>query len=165
MAIIGYVTLEEANQYVATHFITTDSLRVGWEALSDEDKTSLLNRSFLTIEALPFTGRKTDPSQPNAFPRCPVTEVPEAVKYAQIENAVSLSDPSSADEAAFYQRLWQYGVESYSIGNLSEKTSTGAWGRGASGVQGIVSTRASSMLQPFLGGSYTISGLIRRCKP
>ena len=127
MADIGYVTLEYANEYVATHFLSTDDLRTGWEALSDEDKGVLLLKSFEAIETLVFTGHKSDPHQPNAFPRCPDKDVPEGVKAAQVENAVSLSDSSASEDAAFYERLWQFGVESYSIGNLSEKTSEGAW--------------------------------------
>ena len=77
---IGYVTLEQANEYVATHYISTDNLRVGWEMLTDEDKAALLLRSFETIELLPFAGRKAVPGQENAFPRFPETEVPNQIK-------------------------------------------------------------------------------------
>ena len=128
------------------------------EALQEADKEVLLRRSFEAIEGLPFTGHKTDFSQPNAFPRCPSTEVPSAIKAAQVENAISLSDDNASEDAAFYEKLWQFGVESYSIGNLSEKTSSGAWGRGSTTAHGIISANASQLLQPFISGSYRIGG-------
>ena len=158
MANIGYVDLAYADEYVSLHFLSTDDLRFSWEALSDEDKEVLLRRSFETIETLRFTGVKTSPGQPYAFPRFPSTEVPEAIKAAQVENAISLSDSSTTEDAAFYNKLWQWGVESYTIGNLSESISSGAYGRGSMAVNGIVSTRASKLLQPFLSGSYVIRG-------
>lgn len=158
MANIGYVDLAYADEYVSLHFLSTDDLRLSWEGLTDADKEVLLRRSFGAIETLKFTGMKTVPGQPYAFPRCPCTEVPEAIKAAQVENAISLSDSSTTEDATFYNKLWQWGVESYSIGNLSESISSGAWGRGSMAANGIVSTRASKLLQPFLSGSYVIRG-------
>ena len=158
MAVIGYVDLEYANEYVNLHFLSTDDIRFSWEGLPDEDKEVLLRKSFESIESIAFAGRKTCPSQPNAFPRCPSTEVPSAIKAAQVENAISLSDDNASEDAAFYEKLWQFGVESYSSGNLSEKTSSGAWGRGSTTAHGIISAKASQLLQPFISGSYRIGG-------
>lgn len=154
MSLIGYVTLEEAAEYVSTHYLSSDDLRKAWEGLSSEDRTILLNKSFQAIELLPFAGRKTDPSQPNAFPRWPHGEVPNAIKHAQIENALARSDASTAEDAKYYERLWTYGVESYSIGNLSEKTSSGSYSVGGAQSTGIVSAMASRLLRPYLGGGY-----------
>lgn len=150
MSLIGYVTLEEATEYVVTHYLSSDDLRKAWEGLSDENRTVLLNKSFQAIELLPFSGRKSDPDQPNAFPRWPHRSVPAAIKSAQIELAVARSDSSNEDDAKYYERLWTYGVESYSIGNLSEKTN----GTGAAQHDGIVSAIASRLLRPFMGGGY-----------
>lgn len=161
MAVIGYVDLEYANEYVNLHFLSTDDIRFSWEGLPDEDKEVLLRKSFESIESLAFVGKKAYPSQPNAFPRYPATEVPEDIKAAQVENAVSLSDSSTSEDAVFYERLWQFGVESYSIGNLSEKTSSGAWGRGSTTANGIVSAKASRLLQPYISGSFRIRGEYR----
>ena len=158
MANIGYVDLAYADSYVAAHFLSTDELRETWEGLDEMDKEVLLRRSFESLESLPFSGRKTDPKQPNAFPRCPYEEVPEAIKNAQVENAVSLSDSAASEDAAFYEKLWQYGVESYSIGNLSERTSSGAWGRNVTASSGVISAKATNLLKPFLRGSYNIRG-------
>lgn len=158
MADIGYVDVAYADEYVSLHFLSTDELRLSWEELSEEDKEVLLRRSFESIESLKFVGVKASPGQLLAFPRFPSREVPDAIKAAQVENAVSLSDSEASEDAAFYERLWQFGVESYSIGNLSEHTSSGAWGRGSTTANGIVSAKAARLLQPFLSGSYSIRG-------
>ena len=155
---MSYVDVAYADEYVNTHFLSVDERRLNWEALDNNDKEVLLQRSFEAIECLPFVGRKTDPDQPNAFPRCPFEEVPEAVKHAQVENAITLSDSSASEDAAFYEKLWQYGVESYSIGTLSERTSSGAWGRNVTASSGVISAKAINLLKPFLNGSYNIRG-------
>lgn len=154
MSLIGYVTLEEANEYVKAHYLSNDALRMGWEGLSEEDRTVLLTKSFQAIELLPFAGRKLTCGQSTAFPRWPYKEVPDAIKWAQIENALAKSDTSNEEDTKYYERLWMYGVESYSIGNLSEKTSTGSYGvRGAQST-GVTSAIADRLLRPFLGGGY-----------
>lgn len=158
MTKIGYVTIEVAHEYVIGHFTSTDPLRLEWEQLSDKDREVLLRRSFESIESLPFSGRKLDPSQPNAFPRWPSKEVPYAVIAAQVENAVSLCDDSATEDAAYYERLWQFGVESYSIGNLSESIGSGTWSGLSAGASGIVSAKAIRLLKPLLGGGYSIRG-------
>lgn len=154
MSLIGYVTLEETNEYIKTHYPSEDPLRLGWEDLIEEDQVVLLNKSFQTIELLPFAGRKFDPKQPNAFPRWPQQEVPAAIKWAQIENALAKSDTSNEEDAKFYERLWMYGVESYSIGNLSERTSTGSYSVNGAQATGVTSAIADRLLRPYLGGGY-----------
>ena len=154
MSLIGYVTLEETNEYIKTHYPSEDPLRLGWEDLIEEDQVVLLNKSFQTIELLPFAGRKFDPKQPNAFPRWPQQEVPAAIKWAQIEDALAKSDTSNAEDAKFYERLWMYGVESYSIGNLSERTSTGSYSVNGAQATGVTSAIADRLLRPYLGGGY-----------
>ena len=158
MADIGYVDLAYADEYVTLHFLSSDELRLNWESLDEFDKAVLLRRSFEAIESLSFTGRKNYFGQPNAFPRWPSKDVPEAIKAAQIENAISLSDSSAIEDASFYEKLWQFGVESYSIGNLSEKTSSGSWGSGSANANGIVSAKAIRLLKPYVSGSYNIRG-------
>ena len=49
MAVIGYVDLEYANEYVNLHFLSTDDIRFSWEGLPDEDKEVLLRKSFESI--------------------------------------------------------------------------------------------------------------------
>lgn len=153
---LGYVTLEDADQYVSENYMSKESLRVSWEALDPADRAALLRRSFQTIELLPFSGHKTDPAQLGAFPRCPSTEVPDAIRYAQIEQALIGADADADEEAKQYERMWQWGVSSYSIGNLSESLSTGAYGVGALRAAGVTSPVASRLLTPYIQGGYNI---------
>lgn len=157
MADLGYVDIEYADAYVSSHFVSTDPLRLGWEKLSEEDKRVLLTRSFEAIELMPFVGIKSKPDQPYSFPRYPDEDVPEAIKAAQVENAISLSDSSSTEDAAFYEKMFQFGIQSYSIGNLSENIGSGTWGRGSAVSNGIISTKATRLLQPYVGGGYRIT--------
>lgn len=160
MAVVGYVTLEEANEYIKTHYPSTDEVRLTWEILTEDDQAVYLQKSFDAIETLPFRGRKTCPDQTTAFPRWPSTEVPGAVKKAQIEQAFNLSDSTANEETAIYDKLWKFGVDSYSIGNLSESSSDGAWGRSGSSSSavsaGITSTEAINYLKPYLRGGFRI---------
>ena len=153
MDLIGYVTLAEANEYISTHYLSKDALRVGWEGMSDADKTVMLTKAFQTLELLPFTGRKTDRSQLKAFPRWPHQEVPETIKHAQIENALACSDPSKEEDLKYYERLQTFGIESYSIGNLSESLGSGT---SSAQITGIVSATAEKLLRPYLGGGYRL---------
>ena len=154
MSLIGYVTLSEADEYVRTHYLSTDPLRLSWEALSTDDHAVLLNKSFQTIELLPFPGRQLDPNQRNAFPRWPYCEVPDAVKWAQVETALAKSDTSNEEDAQHYEKLWTYGVESYSIGNMSESVSSGSYGLRGAQSTGVTSAVAERLLRPLLGGGY-----------
>lgn len=156
MSLIGYVTLLEAHEYVQTHYRVSDALRQSWDALPDEDREVLLNKAFQTIELLPFPGRKRNPDQPTAFPRYPYKEVPNAIKWAQIEIALSRSDNANEEDAQHYEKLWTYGVESYSIGNLSEHVSTGTYGLRGAQATGVTSAVAERMLRPYLGGGFRI---------
>ena len=66
---MSYNTVEQANAYVASHYLSSDEARVRWELLNDEDKQVLLNKSHDIIDALPITGRKASVDQPDAFTR------------------------------------------------------------------------------------------------
>lgn len=154
--LIGYVTLEEANAYVTDHFMSSNATRVAWESLSDADKMVLLRNSYRAIEMLSFRGRKTDPTQPSAFPRWPSTDVPYQVKEAQIANAIILADDSSQDDVTYYDRLRTFGIKSYHIGNLSETLNSSAESSSASSYHGIYSQEAMRLLSPWLGGGFKI---------
>lgn len=159
MAQVGYVTVAEATEYIQTRYASTDELRKAWEAMDEADQAVYLQKSFDAINLLPFRGRRYSEDQEAAFPRWPNAEVPVAVKYAQIENAITLTDTSAAEDAAFYEKMWQYGVESYRIGNLSESSSNGSWGRSgasSSATASINSTKAANFLAPYLRGGFSI---------
>lgn len=154
--ILGYVTMEEANQYVAEHYMSTESQRTGWEALEESDRAALLRRAFQVIESLPFAGHKTDSLQLTAFPRCLDTEVPWEIKCAQIEQALIGADEDANEDAKQYQKMLQWGISSYRIGNLQESMHEGGAGGGTLPALGISSTSAARLLAPFLRGGYRI---------
>lgn len=153
---IGYVTLEEADLYVATHYVEDSDERTFWEDLDDSDKQVLLLTSFEAIERLPFPGRKTFDSQSTMFPRYPSSEVPRDIKAAQIENAISQANLDESDDAKQYERLWNAGVSSYTIGNLSESIGNASYGVSAATQGGISSAKAKKILIPFLSGGFNL---------
>ena len=156
---MSYNTVTEANTYVTNHFLSDDPLRVAWEALSNENKTVLLTKSFEAIETLPLRGRTTSYDQLTAFPRWPDTTVPTTIKAAEVENAIAFCSTSDADEAELYQKMWKYGITSYTNGTLSESIDPTVGTAGGQFSYGIVSEKAMQLLKSFMGGAYTIRGL------
>ncbi len=155
--VIGYITLEEANEYVAKHFLSSNETRIAWESLNDADKEVLLRNSYRAIDALPFRGRKACTTQPSAFPRYPSNEIPVQIKEAQVANAVMLSDDSAREDVDYYDKLRTYGIKSYHIGNLSETLGTPAESSSASSYVGIYSQEAMRLLSPWLKGGFKIT--------
>ncbi len=160
---MSYVTLEYANAYIASHYVSTNPLRTSWDGLSDEDKQVLLTRSFDELETLPYTGRKLVPGQQNAFPRINAPriygsaisyEIPVAVQNAQCTNALALTDTELVDDVAFYDRLRSMGIKAYSLGNLSESIDAPAGPDARWGVR--LSMETLRLLQPWLQGGYRI---------
>jgi len=142
-----YVTLEEANAIVAANFISSDSTRIRWNTLSDDDKLILLNNAFQRIEQLPFTGRPAQLAQATAFPRCGETVVSNVVKLAQVTEA--LLDFSITGVKSARSR----GVKSFSIGHLSE-TYEGA--EVPSDPLSAVDPATRRLLRNYLTGGYCI---------
>lgn len=155
MTKVGYVTVVEAAEYITARYASTDELRLNWEVMDEADQAVYLQKAFDAINLLPFIGRKYDAEQEAAFPRWPSMEVPKAVQYAQIEAALAATDTAKGAETAFYDKMWQYGVESYSLGNLSESSSSGSWGHFAN-TSILNSTQALKLLQPYLNGGFRI---------
>lgn len=152
---IGYVTIFEADTYIQSRYTSTDPVRVAWEKLSEDDQVSILNASADAINSLIVPGRKTYPDSSNVFPRWPDTEVDDRIKYAQIENALSINQGDESIET--YKRMRAYGISHYSIGNLSETMVQ--WGGASSSdmlAAGIVSDKAQSFLKPFIGGGFCL---------
>ena len=113
-----YATVEQANAYVASYYSSTNNIRIAWEALNEEDKQVMLNRSEQLIDLLPFNGKPVDPKQVNAFPRYPNPELSlERVKIAAIELALQTNGDTEAQDRL---NLRAQGVKSYKIGDLSE---------------------------------------------
>lgn len=118
-----YVTVDEADTYISTHYVSSSAEQQRWSGLSVNDKTAYLLNALAHIERLPIKGRKAVYWQPLAFPRLLDIydiAVPVNVKAAQIELALWLSDTAKQAEQAKRQDLQRQGVVSFGIGDLSE---------------------------------------------
>ena len=92
----SYATLAEAETYLAAKIVNTD-----WNSLKDEDKNGLLISAARQLDLLCWQGSVVDSTQALQWPRYgmvnshgwPVlpTEIPTALKSAQIELAYSLA--------------------------------------------------------------------------
>ena len=113
-----YATVEQANAYVASYYSSTNNIRIAWEALNEEDKQVMLNRSEQLIDLLPVNGKPVDPKQVSAFPRYPNPELSlERVRIAAIELALQTNGDTETQDRL---NLRAQGVKSYTIGDLSE---------------------------------------------
>lgn len=142
-----YATVEQANTYIKTHYSSTDSLRLSWENLSDEDKEILLTRAEQQIDCLPLKGKPLVAGK--AFPRDPFREVSlEKALVATVELAVQKQDKELLER----YKLRSQGVRAYKIGDLSETLA-------ASSTDGEVALNASILknyLFEWFGGGYNI---------
>ena len=141
-----YATIAEANEYVKSFYSSTNSLRVLWEGLSEEDKQVLLNRAEQAIDSLPLKGCALGSGK--AFPRTPFQETSlERAKIATIELALQRQD----EEAEERYKLQRQGVKSYKIGDLSE-----TFGNTTGTTSSIVLSIVRPYLSEWLGGGYRI---------
>ena len=136
----SYCTIEEANEYFAGRLHAEV-----WEQADDETKEKALKQATKTIDRQPLRGRKTNPEQELAFPRHPDTEIPAAVKEACCEEALAILERGNSQR----RRLQQEGVQSFTLGNMSE---TYAPGNG----RGLLSQEAKELLRPWILGGVMI---------
>lgn len=138
---MSYVNLTEANEYFSNR-LHADA----WAEASDADKDKALAMAAKAIDRQPLSGRKTDTAQTLAFPRHPDTEVPEAVKEACCEEALAILESGNSQR----RKLQQEGVQSFSLGNMSESYTAGAG-------KGLHSQEAKELLKPWLIGAVMIT--------
>ena len=116
-----------------------------WGETSDADKEKALRQATKEIARQLLKGRKATDPQELAFPRHPDTEVPEPVIEACCEIALALLERGNSQR----RKLQQEGVQSFSLGNMSETYTPGA-GRG------LLSQEAKELLRPWLLGGVNI---------
>ena len=136
-----YCTIEEASTYFAGRLYAER-----WGETSDADKEKALKQATKEIDRQPLTGRKTADDQALAFPRYPDEEVPEAVKEACCEVALALLERGNSQR----RKLQQEGVQSFTLGNMSETYAPGA-------ERGLISQEAKELLRLWLLGGVNIS--------
>jgi len=136
-----YCTIEYANKYFDGRLYSE-----AWAAANQWDKEKALKQATKAIDRMPLRGRRTDIRQSLAFPRYPDTEIPEAVKEACCEEALALLERGNSQR----RKLQQEGVQSFTLGNMSETYIAGAG-------KGLLSQEAKELLKPWLLGSVFIT--------
>lgn len=158
-----YITVEEMLYYLHRNYLSNDPLRIQWEAMSAEDQTVLLCKSYHYINSLPYIGRPASVSQEGAFPRAGAFTEKDLlkVKYAQAEQALAISDTVTAQETEDRKRLRRAGVVQYSIGDLSEKFQDGMSAASCGNFYGL-SENAYRYLSKWLQGGFNICTSTKR---
>jgi len=136
----SYCTIEYADEYFKNRLHAES-----WGETSEADKEKALKQATRAIDRQLLTGRKTNPEQELAFPRYPDTEVPEAVKEACCEEALAILERGNSQR----RKLQQEGVQSFTLGNMSETYAPG-------GGRGLLSQEAKELLRPWLLGGVNI---------
>ena len=137
----SYIDINGADEYFAGRLHAES-----WSGADSETKEKALKQATRAIDRQLLRGRKTNPEQELAFPRYPDTEVPEAVKEACCEVALALLERGNNQR----RKLQQEGVQSFTLGNMSETYAAGA-GRG------LLSQEAKELLRPWLIGAVNIT--------
>ena len=137
----SYCTTEYANEYFSGRLHAER-----WGETSDADKEKALKQATRAIDRQLLKGRKATDTQELAFPRYPDTEVPEAVKEACCEEALALLERGNSQR----RKLQQEGVQSFTLGNMSEAYAPG-------GGRGLLSQEAKELLRPWLLGGVNIT--------
>ena len=137
----SYCTIEYADEYFKNRLHAES-----WGQADESTKEKALKQATRAIDRQLLGGRKTSPEQELAFPRYPDTEVPEAVKEACCEEALAILESGNSQR----RKLQQEGVQSFSLGNMSETFAAGAG-------KGLLSQEAKELLRPWLIGAVNIT--------
>lgn len=170
MLIVGvdtYITVAEADEYVSTHRVSTDPLRVQWEAMSESDKEVYLRKAFDQINSLPYVGKPMNPKQQLPFPRklacwdnTWTEQDQQRVKNAQAAQSVAATDAVAAQEVENRIALRRAGVKQYKIGDLSEQFIDGLPADSNANFFGLEETAYHS-LSKWLRGGYKVCTSIK----
>lgn len=137
----SYIDIDGADEYFAGRLHAES-----WSGADSETKEKALKQATKEIDRQPLGGRKANSGQALAFPRYPDTEIPETVKEACCEEALALLERGNDQR----RKLQQEGVQSFSLGNMSETYITGAG-------KGLLSQEAKELLRPWLLGGVFIT--------
>ena len=130
----SYIDTEEASTYFNGRLHAES-----WGQADDSTKEKALKQATREIDRQPLKGRKTETSQTLAFPRYPDSEVPVAVKDACCEEVLAILESGNSQR----RKLQKEGVQSFSLGNMSETFAAGAG-------KGLLSQEAKELLRPWL---------------
>lgn len=137
----SYIDIDGADEYFAGRLHAES-----WGQADESTKEKALKQATKIIDRQRLNGRKTNPSQPLAFPRYPDAEIPQNVKEACCEEALAILERGNSQR----RKLQQEGVQSFTLGNMSESYVAGAG-------KGLLSQEAKELLKPWLLGSVFIT--------
>lgn len=137
----SYCSIEYADEYFKNRLHAES-----WGQADESTKEKALKQATRAIDRQLLRGRKTNPEQELAFPRHPDTEIPAAVKEACCEEALAILERGNSQR----RRLQQEGVQSFTLGNMSETYTAGAG-------KGLLSQEAKELLRPWLLGGVFIT--------
>ena len=137
----SYCTIEYADEYFKNRLHAES-----WGQADESTKEKALKQATRAIDRQPLRGRKSDREQTLAFPRYPDTEIPKEVQEACCEEALAILESGNSQR----RKLQQEGVQSFSLGNMSETFAAGAG-------KGLLSQEAKELLRPWLLGAVNIT--------
>lgn len=134
----AYATIAEANTYFAERLHTAP-----WDEALTSDKNKALAMATKQIDCLDFALSKTVAAQANEFPRGTETTIPDDIKNASCEIAISLLDGDLPDDMladmSVKQDVFANVRTTYDRANTPEHI-----------IAGIVSATAWRILRPYL---------------
>ena len=136
-----YVTIQESDTYFSTALD-----HVYWDEASSDRKTRALSTATRLIDALNFAGSKTVAAQEYEFPRGTDLVVPQAIKDACCERAYALLSGRDPEMESF-------GLNQYDVGIGGANVKSNITLIPDNVLLNIVSTKAWSLLRPFLRDS------------
>lgn len=140
VGIDSYVTVDQADTYIRSHYTASSPEYIRWYKLNDHDRAVYLKEAFAEIDTLPFPRRFGD--------------VPDAVMWAQCELAVWLSDADKRNGEDSRRELIKQGVTAFSLGDLSESYGGTSDDSGTS--PALDCDKCRRLLRPWLSGGFKI---------
>lgn len=146
---IGYISIDEANNFITSHFLSASEEKTQWDDLTNSDKKVLLTLGFEDIENNVFIGHKTYENQENQFPRNGSETVPDDIIKAQIYEAIEIGFGDTTGYDAVTR-----GIKSETIGKISTSYFTNAFSTFSN--MAIKSSTARRLLYKYLKRVYFI---------
>lgn len=153
----SYVDIDETIDYLNSAYREFDDLACRFKVLKDTEKTIYLINACQQINKLVLQGKPLRYDQPLAFPRayCYLTQIiPEAVKYAQIENALGLLKEEYARRSMEQVNLMgSLGIMQNIKYDKKTQGEVGIQIAGVTAKKRLASASAEELLRPWLGGN------------
>ena len=135
-----FVTLNEANNYFNNR--PNSDL---WTNLSNSEKEQALQFATIKINCLPFVGSKLSANQPLEFPRNFSPQMPNEIKYAVCEEALSVVENS------VHSQNKMLGISSMTVGSSSVSYTN------SDSVNVVISNQANAFLSKWLAKNFNMN--------